>query len=182
MANYNIQSHHSSGNQLEENKRWIILKPHGTLRLVYVDFDIFLSIPHHYGLTNVEKSGMTTLRFACQVFRTSISPCGEFMHVSMGGQRSCWIHSPLSILTAYACLEPLHHTPTFCPTAILSLTWPTTVSYRTKTGHTLKKDLISWTRIWCGSKDDMGVWKEREREKGTKNWSECGTWKQLLGQ
>jgi hypothetical protein len=72
MANYNIQSHHSSGNQLEENKRWIILKPHGTLRLVYVDFDIFLSIPHHYGLTNVEKSGMTTLRFACQVFRTSI--------------------------------------------------------------------------------------------------------------
>jgi len=128
-------------------------------------------------------------------FERPFSPCGEFMHVSlqkiysamqrisyMGGQRSCWIHSPLSILTAYACLEPLHHTPTFCPTAILSLTWPTTVSYRTKTGHTLKKDLISWTRIWCGSKDDMGVWKEREREKGTKNWSECGTWKQLLGQ
>jgi hypothetical protein len=55
MGNYNIQSHHSSGNQFEENKRWIILKPHGTLRLVYVDFDIFLSIPHHYGLTNVEK-------------------------------------------------------------------------------------------------------------------------------
>jgi hypothetical protein len=53
---------------LEENKRWIILKPHGTLRLVYVDFDIFLSIPHHYGLTNVEKSGMTTLRLLVRCF------------------------------------------------------------------------------------------------------------------